>query len=297
MRPFLALALAAMASAIAGTARAEGNGVECPAGARALGSEPPVVESGCLVAGKRHGPYRAYWPGGALWREGRHDDGRRVGVWKGFRPDGTQAYEASYRGGLLDGPLTLIHPNGGKKLEGVYSLGRPNGTFVGYAESGERIGQLVFDAGKVRPRSAGNPDIAALLPSNGRRAASAAARRSLRPAVLTEAGRSLVNLGRAPRPGKLDGERAAQYDAQSAFLEDLGHRVLHVTAALDLLHADQRDGLRGPADDDLDALVGLHEQTVGGAIESSRAFERTSAAASARHAMAATAIRKLEATP
>ncbi len=289
---FVAAALCATTSLPADDAT-----LDCGAGAKAFGGGLPEVERGCLVGGKRHGPYQSYWPDGARWRDGSYEDGRRAGLWKGSWPGGKPAYEATYRGGLLDGSLTLYYPTGGKKLEGTYALGRPNGTFVAYREDGEKVGQLVFDSGKVRPKSIGNPEVAGFLPSGASSASVERVRKSLKPFLLKDAGNTLLTLGRAPKPAKLDGEKAERYAEQSAFLERLGQRVLAVLAALDVLEAESSEGLRAPARDELTALVELHRASIAGAIEASRTFERSSAAASARHAMAATAIRKLEPSP
>lgn len=62
----------------------------CPPATEQVGARPPDGE--VLFCededGRKQGPYRSWYEGGQLEEEGKYKDGKRVGVWRFFGPDG-----------------------------------------------------------------------------------------------------------------------------------------------------------------------------------------------------------------
>jgi antitoxin component YwqK of YwqJK toxin-antitoxin module len=52
-------------------------------------------------AGRPHGPFRAFHPGGARWIEGQFRSGAKEGAWRQWDKSGSLAAEGDYRGGRL----------------------------------------------------------------------------------------------------------------------------------------------------------------------------------------------------
>ena len=264
----------------------------CPPGAKEQGGSPPEhLTRSCHQGGKRHGPWRAWWPSGQRWRTGQFSLGKRTGRWTSWWPSGNKAYEAEYKNGLLQGPVKLWYPSGKKKLEGEYSFGRANGVFRAWKGDGTEIGQLIFDAGKIRPKSKGNPAVGGVLPRRLGRGVLSEFRG--REASMRDAANSLVGLGRAPVPSKLRGEKAAAYEAQSEWLTATGHRLLRYVDAVELVRSDATGGIRVGVGDEAAYLSRGLKKMLKKAVTKSREFKKSSASASARHAMAANALRRL----
>jgi hypothetical protein len=51
--------------------------------------------------GRAHGPFRAFYPGGARWIEGLFEDGVEHGQWHQWDETGSPSADAEYRTGLL----------------------------------------------------------------------------------------------------------------------------------------------------------------------------------------------------
>lgn len=62
----------------------------CPRETEEVGARPPQGEVIWCEDddGRKQGPYRAWYESGALEEEGQYRDGKRVGVWRFFDPDG-----------------------------------------------------------------------------------------------------------------------------------------------------------------------------------------------------------------
>jgi hypothetical protein len=54
-----------------------------------------------LIAGRAHGGYRAWHPGGGRWLEGQYQDGQKAGRWTQWAADGSKVAEGEYRSGSL----------------------------------------------------------------------------------------------------------------------------------------------------------------------------------------------------
>jgi hypothetical protein len=109
------------------------NDVRCPEGSHAhvvtYGSDPREDETMWCVRsdGVRHGPHASWFRDGNLSRQGRYDDGVRVGRW------------------------TYYHPNGQPKVEGEYAReagtpieGKMFGPWIGRDEQGEKSWVQIF---------------------------------------------------------------------------------------------------------------------------------------------------------
>ncbi len=264
----------------------------CPEGTAQSGSAPPTsLEQGCSRGSVRHGPWTSFWPNGAKWREGAYDDGKRMGAWTASAPNGKPLYTMEYEGGFANGKAVTYWPSGQKKAEGELGYGKLNGTWRAWREDGSEVGQLVFDAGKVRPRSVGNAKVAAFLPSSVRPDALAKARK--RVASLRAVAKALLALGGAAVPAKLSGEKAEAYEAQSKWLLDTASQLALHADAIGNLDAELQSGSRTGLIEEIRALRKARNGAVKKARAGGDAFKASSAACSARHAMAMTEIVKL----
>src|SRR5581483_10089100 len=65
-------------------------------------------------------PGNDYWlstyPNGTLESEGNHVGGQKDGVWKFYRPDGSECREVEYKNGALTGNVVLFDGDGGQKF-------------------------------------------------------------------------------------------------------------------------------------------------------------------------------------
>ncbi len=71
------------------------------------------------------------------WELGQHDDDRRVGPWRWWRPDGELLCRSEFnRRGQLHGPFVRFHPGGAPSREGHFQGGLEHGVTVFTAASG-----------------------------------------------------------------------------------------------------------------------------------------------------------------
>jgi hypothetical protein len=236
--------IGALALGTPATSRAEFGAVEeeCPKAWTFAGKAPPQdVERGCVDnAGRRQGVWTRWWPNGSKWREAVYKDGKLNGPARAWRPDGTTFYNAEYKNGFLNGNITVYYANGRIKVQGAYTFGKPNGRWVAYKDDGTAVGQLLFDAGKVRPRSKGTPQVADYMPKRLRADALRAA--AAKAQLLHDVSRKLVREGRSPTPTKLQGEKATEFAKQSKWLVATGQKLELHARTIELLSGGEASG-------------------------------------------------------
>ncbi|OGQ21701.1 MAG: hypothetical protein A2138_20955 [Deltaproteobacteria bacterium RBG_16_71_12] len=104
-------------------------GLQCPAGTRKVGDEPPVGQEAWCEKGEgvREGPYRAWHKDGTKSVVGQYLVGQRDGAWAEWHPNGQRKNEMSYREGKPNGRFTEWDDNGDVTSRGVYENGRLKG--------------------------------------------------------------------------------------------------------------------------------------------------------------------------
>jgi len=259
-RHTLLVALVSLGALVIGTpetARAEFGAVEeeCPKNWSFSGKAPPQdAERGCVdKAGERQGVWTRWWANGSKWREAVYKDDKLNGPARAWRPNGTTFYNAEYKNGFLNGSITVYYPNGQIKVQGAYTFGKPNGRWVAYTEDGKAVGQLLFDAGKVRPRSKGNAKVADYMPKRLHPEALRAA--SAKTQILHEVSRKLVREGRSPTPSKLQAEKAAEFAKQSKWLVATGQKLELHARTIELLSADAASAVQVGMSDEADVMA------------------------------------------
>ncbi|MGK0360404.1 MAG: antitoxin component YwqK of YwqJK toxin-antitoxin module [Bradymonadia bacterium] len=122
----------------------------------------PKLESGPYVDGLRHGTWTEFTFQGHQWRTVEYDkgqrqtptakacdvmggeydvdfeqredgcaiEGRRVGLWSGYRANAGLEWTAQYKDGRMDGTRVDLHPDGAVLRAGEYAAGAPIGTHV-----------------------------------------------------------------------------------------------------------------------------------------------------------------------
>lgn len=104
-------------------------GLQCPAGTRRVGDEPPAgFEVWCEKAeAVREGPYRAWHPDGTKSVVGQYASGQRDGEWAEWFENGQRKTEISYQKGTPEGRFTQWDENGDVVSKGTYERGRLKG--------------------------------------------------------------------------------------------------------------------------------------------------------------------------
>lgn len=126
----------------------------------------------------RHGPYTEWYPNGKKFKEGRYEDGKKVGewvvysddgkraktgaykddvcegVWTYWRSDGSKQRQESYLNGDRDGPWILWHENGQKASEANYVKGKLDGRVIAWDKDGKKTGEAVYRNGVLVERIA-----------------------------------------------------------------------------------------------------------------------------------------------
>lgn len=104
-------------------------GLQCPAGTRRVGDEPPAgFEVWCEKAeAVREGPYRAWHPDGTRSVVGQYASGQRDGEWAEWFENGQRKTEISYQKGTPEGRFTQWDENGDVVSKGTYERGRLKG--------------------------------------------------------------------------------------------------------------------------------------------------------------------------
>lgn len=107
----------------------------------------------CVDAqGLETGPYKAVYADGQRLEEGLQRDGKRVGLWKTWRADGTAASEVEYKDGLKNGRETLFDIKGEREEEGSNKADRKHGVWRLYASNGVPIRESTWVNGKKEGR-------------------------------------------------------------------------------------------------------------------------------------------------
>ena len=94
-------------------------------------------------------------------REGEYKNGKKHGPWKLYYPDGQLKSEATFHDGLYTGYYCSYHENGAKKFEGRYAPirgnsrdGRKEGEWLIRNRDGVLEERIVYDRGRIVERVA-----------------------------------------------------------------------------------------------------------------------------------------------
>lgn len=98
--------------------------------------------------GRKQGPWKHFYPDGALKAEGAYRNDEKYGPWKYFYPDGSLEQEGSYLRGLPDGFWVWYHPNGQEWREEEYVMGKEDGPSLEYDKEGQIIAQGEYIEGE-----------------------------------------------------------------------------------------------------------------------------------------------------
>ena len=140
----IAVRLLALAALVSLPASAEGSGLACPEGQiRASGAVDETVFSRAASRGVR-----------AEWCERYDALGRaeRVGRYVERHPNGRVRLEATYRGGVLSGPVVAYHENGAVFLRGALVGNDWQGAVSLHHESGALFWSGTFSEGRLEGR-------------------------------------------------------------------------------------------------------------------------------------------------
>ncbi len=83
-----------------------------------------------------HGPYREILIGGAIYRQGFYDQGRKQEIWRTYYPEGGVSEEGRYERGLAVGSWSTFHPDGSPKSRDSYRRGAVEGPHVAWHPGG-----------------------------------------------------------------------------------------------------------------------------------------------------------------
>ena len=94
-------------------------------------------------------------------REGEFKNGKKHGPWKLYYPNGRLRSEATFHEGLYTGYYCSYHDNGAKKFEGSYAPirgnshdGRKEGKWLIHNSDGVPEERIVYDRGRILERDA-----------------------------------------------------------------------------------------------------------------------------------------------
>jgi antitoxin component YwqK of YwqJK toxin-antitoxin module len=77
--------------------------------------------------------------------EGEFQEGRKVGMWKGYYPSGKLKSEITHDNGRPKGPYTMYYENGQIEERGNWGLNKNMGKFTRYYENGQVQQDFTFD--------------------------------------------------------------------------------------------------------------------------------------------------------
>lgn len=97
---------------------------------------------GPLVAGRRHGLWRTWHPGGQFSEEALYQDGQRHGPFRAWHADGTLWSEGEYVHGRLHRDWRCYWPSGVVAIAGAYEAGRAVGQWTYTDQRGEPLRQV-----------------------------------------------------------------------------------------------------------------------------------------------------------
>ena len=94
-------------------------------------------------------------------REGDYKNGKKHGPWKLYYPNGQLKSEATFHEGLYTGYYCSYHENGAKKFEGRYAPirgnsrdGRKEGEWLIHNRDGVPVERITYDRGRIVERVA-----------------------------------------------------------------------------------------------------------------------------------------------
>ena len=82
--------------------------------------------------------------------EGEYNNGRKVGLWVRYYPNGTKQSEISYVNGRPKGEYKTFYNNGKVEEEGSWVMQKNTGNFKRYYNNGEKMQEFVFDENGIR---------------------------------------------------------------------------------------------------------------------------------------------------
>ncbi len=92
-------------------------------------------------------------------REGEYKKGKKHGPWKLYYPNGQLKSEATFHEGLYTDYYCSYHSNGAKKFEGRYAPirgnsrdGRKEGEWIIHGADGVPVERIVYDRGRIVER-------------------------------------------------------------------------------------------------------------------------------------------------
>ena len=98
-----------------------------------------IAEGVTTVQGERHGPWKEYWPSGALRSEGTYEHDLKVGLWIFYRESGEKEQQGSFDRGLNDGEWTWWFPGGELHREERYKRGKLEGMYTEWDSRGNVV--------------------------------------------------------------------------------------------------------------------------------------------------------------
>ncbi len=93
--------------------------------------------------GKRVGEWAFFYPDGQVKSKGKFADNKRTGEWNFYLENGSKEQIGSYNNGLPEGKWNWFYPNGNARRSGFYVRGKEEGYFVEFG-----INQDTLSAGK-----------------------------------------------------------------------------------------------------------------------------------------------------
>lgn len=153
----------------------------CPKGTERRGDAPPDgLEQWCegkdaFGRGRREGPGRIWYDGGAVWveqsfaeglldgpfverhrngklaREGTYARGRKTGTWRIWFESGQLEEQSEWRDGVEHGPFTAYWPTGARRTEGRYCGGAQCGRWRTFGEDGRQLGEIDYGEQRLVP--------------------------------------------------------------------------------------------------------------------------------------------------
>jgi antitoxin component YwqK of YwqJK toxin-antitoxin module len=104
-----------------------------------------LLSSETYKKGVLHGITKTFYPKtGNVAESIEYVNGIKEGPYKKYFPDGALMTEGTYVNDLLDGKFTLYHPNGNIQVKGNYKNGRQTGNWNYFDEDGNAVSEDDF---------------------------------------------------------------------------------------------------------------------------------------------------------
>ncbi len=94
-----------------------------------------------------------YYDNGAVKIRGKERDGKRIGKWESFYPNGYKWSESDYKNGFREGPIVVFYKNGMMRYDGRYYNDERTGLWQFYDSTGILIKKLNMDSASFVPDS------------------------------------------------------------------------------------------------------------------------------------------------